>query len=239
MRTALQVLTPPSKEPVLKDLAKLHCRIDHTEDDVLIDSYIVVARTMAEMYLSRALMQQTLLWTVVPSARLCPSVHLFRRRGLDLPRAPVQTILQPVVGDPSGGLIGDPTGGVLGDPAGNGVVVFDERGNETSIAAATLPIASGQCLQGYIVDTSQTPARLRIGLDTVLSDGRTLRQATLEHIQVRFIAGYASTKDIPQPIIQAILLTVAFLYEHRGDAGGELPQAAEWLLDPYRLPWVA
>jgi hypothetical protein len=40
---------------------------------------------------------------------------------------------------------------------------------------------------------------------------------------------------VPAPIVNAILLTAAALYEHRGDDDGDLPRAAEALLTPYRL----
>ena len=34
------------------------------------------------------------------------------------------------------------------------------------------------------------------------------------------------------------MMTTAFLYEHRGDAGGALSDAAMWLLDRYRLQFL-
>jgi uncharacterized phiE125 gp8 family phage protein len=55
-------------------------------------------------------------------------------------------------------------------------------------------------------------------------------------VQVQMIAGYGpDATTVPPTIIQAIMMTAAFLYEHRGDAGGELPQAVQWLLDRDRL----
>ena len=41
-----------------------------------------------------------------------------------------------------------------------------------------------------------------------------------------------------QTIVQAIMMTTACLYEHRGDAGGALSDAAMWLLDRYRLQFL-
>lgn len=230
MRTTLQVTKQPSAEPVTTAIAKSHCRIDHDSDDALIESYITAARAMAEQYLGRALVTQNLLWTVMPEWSVRPSVH-FLRHPLDLPRAPVKGISSPTASPPTG----------------IGVVVVDDRGNSTTIAPATLPIVPPATLQGYLADITLEPARLTIGLDTVLVDGRTIRQAPLQHLQVEFIAGYGvpapdDPSDViaglPQPIVQAILLTVAHLYEHRGDTAAELPQAAQWLLDAYRIPWV-
>jgi len=43
---------------------------------------------------------------------------------------------------------------------------------------------------------------------------------------------------VPLTIVQAIMMTTAFLYEHRGDAGGAVPEAARWLLDRHRLQFL-
>ncbi len=213
MLTSLQIVAGPALEPVSVELARRHCRIDQTDDDVLLAGYVRSARTMAELYLSRALITQTLLWTASPRSGTPHWLHHLRGT-LELPRAPVQSLAS--------------------------VTVLDERGNSTVIAPASLPIALGTELLGYIADLAQTPARLRIGGGTLLSGGLALRSTAIESLQVQFVAGYgAAPASVPQPIIDAILLTAGFLYEHRGDAGGDLPQAATWLLDPYRLQFVA
>jgi hypothetical protein len=72
----------------------------------------------------------------------------------------------------------------------------------------------------------------------LLTGGRDLRCTELESVQVEFTAGYADVDDIPKAIINAILLTTGFLYENRGDVAAEMPRAAEWLLDAYRIMFV-
>jgi uncharacterized phiE125 gp8 family phage protein len=207
MLSTVQVTTPPSGELVDLDTVRQHCRIDSMADDNLLAGYLTTARIMAEGYLSRALLTQTLLWTVRPESLLRPErSHL--RHTLELPRAPVQSI--------------------------DSVTILDDRGNSTVVAPASLPIAPPP-FAGYIADLTLTPARLTIGPDTPLTGGFLLRHTRLQHIQVSMIAGYEAAADVPQTTIQAILMTTAFLYEHRGDAGGELPQAAQWLLDRDRL----
>jgi len=70
-----------------------------------------------------------------------------------------------------------------------------------------------------------------------------LRQTTIlppllrviDAIRVSFIAGYGAAADVPQPLKSAILETVVFLYEHRGDAPAELPSDIQALLAPYRV----
>jgi uncharacterized phiE125 gp8 family phage protein len=213
MLSTVQIATQPTVEPLSLDLVRQHCRIDYTGDDVLLSGYLRAARTMAESYLGRVLITQTILWTMTPENSLRPMWH-FLRGPLVLPRSPVQSI--------------------------SSVTVLDQRGNSTAISPATLPIVPPAQLLGYRSDLAHVPARLYIGPSTILTDGRELRIVDLENIQVQFVAGYgADATTIPQPILDAILLYTGFLYEHRGDAPAEMPKAAEWLMDPYRLMWVA
>lgn len=57
---SLRVVTPPTAEPVTLDEAKLHLRVDTTDDDARISGLIRAAREHAEQILGRALMTQTL-----------------------------------------------------------------------------------------------------------------------------------------------------------------------------------
>lgn len=210
MLSTVQIVSPPAIEPVSIDLVRRHCRIDQGSDDDLLGIYLTAARISVERYLGAALITQTVLWTMTPEDRIWPGSH--KLRGvLELPRHPTKSV--------------------------ETVTVLDTRGNSTAIGPATLPIPANACLLGYRLDLAQSPARLTIGLDTVLSDGRWLRHVELENIQVEMIAGYGdNASGIPTTVIQAILLTTAFLYENRGDVGAALPQAAEWLLDFNRNP---
>ena len=211
MATSLQVTVPPASEPATIDLVRQHCRIDNSSDDALLAGYLTAARTMAERYLSRALITQTLRYMMMPEPPLQPAWHHFRN-PLQLPRAPAQSIVA--------------------------VTILDDRGNATVVPAATLPITPPP-FAGYIADLAMVPPQIRIGPDTVLVDNRTLREASLQHVQVDFVGGYGNTADkVPQTIVQAVLIATAFLYENRGDAGGDLPTAAQWLLDPDRLMWA-
>jgi len=210
----VQVVRPPSADPVSIEMVRRHCRIDQTTDDVLLKSYLGTARLMAERYLSRSLITQTLLWTARPQSVLTPRLH-FDRSEISLPRAPVQSV--------------------------QSVTILDELGNTTAVSPATLPVVPPKTLNGYIADTSMQPALLTIGGETLMTDGRTLRHVNLRHIQVQFVAGYGDDfKSVPPNIIQAILLTVGSMYEHRGDETESvgLSQAAQWLLDPDRIHWL-
>jgi len=71
-----------------------------------------------------------------------------------------------------------------------------------------------------------------------------------EAIVIRFRAGFVDTDEspdsgsVPEAIVQAIKLIVGSFYENRedlvvGTIAGKLPRAAEALLLPYRLYWMA
>lgn len=211
MASSLTIIDQPQIEPVSIDQARRHARIDSQNDDDLIQAYAKTARVMVERYLSRALITQTLRYTLMPERPPRPDRHFFHN-PLELPRAPVQSITS--------------------------VTVIDERGNSTALSPTTLPVLPPP-FTGYIANLSVTPPQLRLGLDTVLTDGRWLRHVMLDRIEVVFVAGYGDkASDVPPNIAQAVLMGTAWLYEARGDVPAELPQAIQWLLDPDRLMWV-
>jgi hypothetical protein len=211
MASNLTVTVPPISEPVTLDQVRRHCRIDHTSDDDLLTGYAITARTMAERYLSRCLLTQTLHYTELPEPKLRPGRHFFHN-PLELPRAPVQSIVS--------------------------LTITDERGNVSTVPPATLPYVPPP-FTGYIGSLGVLPPRLRVGLDTVLADGRSVRNAQLDTIEVIFVAGYGDDPStVPSNILQAVLMLSAWLYESRGDVAADLPAAVQWLLDPDRLMWV-
>jgi uncharacterized phiE125 gp8 family phage protein len=77
--------TPPASEPITLAEAKLHCRVDGTDEDVLIASLITAARAHCENMTGSSFVTQT--WRAdfpgFPGARL----------PLRLPKGPVQSII--------------------------------------------------------------------------------------------------------------------------------------------------
>ncbi len=59
---SLQLITPPPLEPVTLDDAKLHLKVDTTDDDALIERLIAAARARAEWHTGRAFVTQS--WTL-------------------------------------------------------------------------------------------------------------------------------------------------------------------------------
>jgi uncharacterized phiE125 gp8 family phage protein len=80
---ALKIATAPATEPVSLDEAKLHLRVDISDDDNLITSYIVTARRRAEKIAGRAFVTQA--WDYVLDAFPRSSI-------LEIPKPPLQTI---------------------------------------------------------------------------------------------------------------------------------------------------
>lgn len=218
MFVGLSVSSPPAVEPVALATAKQHCRVDQDYDDNLITTYIQVAREMAEGYLGRALITQTLVQTFAPELPYAPNRQWQKWRGpFTMLRNPVQSI--------------------------GAVTVLDIHGNSTTIPAGDYTVSPA--VLGYQIDTSIEPARLRIDPQLVLTKsadgigGQALDVTAIQHVQVEYVAGYgAAAADVPNTIINAILLQVAFLYEHRGDAPAEFPPAVERLLNFRRLNFL-
>jgi hypothetical protein len=105
MFAGLEVVTPPAVEPLAIDLVRRHCRIDQPDDDDLLAMYLASARETVEGWLNRALVTQTLRYSVTnapqPTAASLVPVSLivfplnwppYGRKPLALPRAPVRSI---------------------------------------------------------------------------------------------------------------------------------------------------
>lgn len=205
MLTTTLVTVPPAVEPASLQMVKLHCRIDHASDDLLLEMYLTAARVMVEAYLSRSLITQTVRITISPDSNV-PNREHFLRRPLSLLRAPIQSV--------------------------STVTVLDRRGNLTTIPPATLPVVPPNELLGWMVDLDLTPALLTVGCDTVLVDGRLLGEVVLQNVQITMATGYgAKAETVPPVIVLAVLMTTAALYENRGDASSDVPEAARRLLD--------
>ena len=206
MESTVTVLIPPAVEPVTVEQARRHCRIDGLEDDDLLAGHVLAARMWVEMYLARALVTQGLQWTL-------------SERGSHgaWPGLPGQLACAPAAfGWPSRLL--QPLELPRAPAQGVASVTLLDYDNAVTVLDPGL----------WSADLALQPARLRIQ--------RQWAYGPVRHVQVAFTAGYGDSGDaVPKPITQAILLLTAFLYENRGDAGGDMPQAAEWLLSPYRI----
>lgn len=205
MYQSLQVVTPPATEPVAVADARAHCRIDTTFDDTYLGGLVTAARMLVEEHLARCLITQSLLWSVADAPMT----------GAPYPGMPAPLQVLPLaftwltLQRRSIELPRSPVQSVDGvqQVAGDGTV--------SPVAAGAVNALLGS-----------NPARLRINAAPPSGGG----------FVVRFTAGYGTTADtVPRPIVQALLMLTAWLYENRGDAGGDWPVVVERLLAPYRI----
>lgn len=95
----LQLINPPAEEPVSLAEAKLHVRVDITDDDALISALITAARQVAESLTGRQIV--TARWKLVldsfpgPSLMGVPAGQSFSLPGhaILLPKCPVQSVI--------------------------------------------------------------------------------------------------------------------------------------------------
>ncbi len=82
----------------------------------------------------------------------------------------------------------------------------------------------------YSVDLTAPGGRIAPAYGEVWPETRDQVAAVL----IDYTAGHATALAVPDNVRLAIKITVAWLYERRGDDGGEgIPKAAEWLLDDF------
>jgi uncharacterized phiE125 gp8 family phage protein len=86
------LVTPPTKEPVSLTELKEHARIEHTDDDPILERLIIAAREFVERATRRALMTQT--WKV--------TLDNFPDGDIELARPPLISVLTVVYEDTAG-----------------------------------------------------------------------------------------------------------------------------------------
>lgn len=84
IRTGLTVVTHPTFEPVSRAEAKLHCRIDHADEDHLVDGFIVAARRQLEKDTGRTAVNTVYDFTIERFPE--------EQRFIPLPRIPLSSI---------------------------------------------------------------------------------------------------------------------------------------------------
>jgi uncharacterized phiE125 gp8 family phage protein len=92
---ALQIVTPPTVEPITLAEAKAHLRVDHTDDDTLISLLIKSARSHLDGkngYLGRALIQQT--WDFI--------IDFFPENEIRIPLPPLISVTSVIYLDAGG-----------------------------------------------------------------------------------------------------------------------------------------
>lgn len=215
---SLKISVAPVTEPVSLDEAKLHLRVDLTDEDTLIDTLIAAAREDCEKFQNRAYISQT--WELWLDA--FPS-----RNYIELPLPPFQCPVVTAGSFVTGTVyrivsLGTTNFTLIGASANTVGVVFTATGAGEGTGTAT---ASGivkyygtddteYSISGadLIFDVKSEPGRIVLGYGSVWPS-TTLRPAN--GVCITFIAGYGAAELVPSNVKQAILLMTGHLYENR------------------------
>ncbi len=206
MYSTVSVISPPAAEPVSLQVLQEHARIDYDYDNTLLGLYLTGARQAVEQFLGRVLITQTLRWVM---AHQTP-INQF-------PLVPFTAYIFPMW-MPYSMLFQRPIELPRAPVQAINSISVGEWGKADTVLSA----------DQYSADLLTDPGRVRLhaGVATLPSD----------HISIEFVAGYGNDgTSVPVPIQLAILMMATFLYEHRGDDGGDMPDAVKNLLWPYRL----
>lgn len=87
----LRLITPPTEDVITLPEAKAHLRVDHSDDDLLIQALIEAATTYAEKFTGRAFVDQT--WDYYQDSFPSSSSLFACPNALELPKPPLIAIL--------------------------------------------------------------------------------------------------------------------------------------------------
>lgn len=213
-----KIITPPATLAVsLADL-KTFMRVDGNTEDATITAFAKAAIARIEKYVSHKLITQT--WEIL--------YDRFPGAG--------QSGLRDITG------MVDASRSILNGDRGEIELPFGRVQSITSFETFDNDDVSYTFdPSNFFVDTYSYQGRVGLKLGAVWP-ATVLRPS--QGIRIVAVVGYgAASTDIPDEIIQAIKLTVAKLYENRGDnansefsgsAGFTLPNTAMMLLEPFR-----
>ena len=210
MRYGLTVSVEPAIEPVTTAEAKTHLRVETADDDAYIVLLIKTARQMGENRTQRALITQTFVLT--------------------LDAFPPNVIFAPELYFYSSRI--DPTIRLPRSPAQSitSITYVDDAGDTQTLDSSK-----------YTLDTSSLVPRIVPAFGEVWPTTRPVINA----VTITFVAGYGdAATDVPDPLIHAIKLIVGTYYDPvRANVSAinmsEIPQAANFLMGPYRVAMVA
>jgi len=192
MRYGLTLLTPPGSEPVTRDEAKQHTRIEFDNDNALFDSLLTTARRYVERTQNRTLMTATWQATfdhfpygsgLVDVQRSSINGYLGRRNqqprwpdwtSFRIPRPPLQSVTS--------------------------IVYIDMNGNTQTLDPSL-----------YLVDATQDPGRI----NPAYAQSWPIARQMLNAITITFVAGYGAASAIPEAYKTAIKMLVTHWYRNR------------------------
>ncbi|MGD9538545.1 MAG: head-tail connector protein [Alphaproteobacteria bacterium] len=261
--SAVETISGPSAEPISRDEAKAHLRVQSFEDDALIDELITAAREWIEADTGRDLVlcRRRLVRDAFPALGTTP---------IRLRRAPTRGIVAVYYKDTAGTPQTWPEASYQADMASlparllpafgvswpttqcgrlNAVEIVYRSGHLVPFAAdtgtGTLSAADHPFADGDMVRLSNSGGLPPAPLDTnadyhVVNATATTVQLALtvsgEPIELTTAgSGLGFLGALPGALRQALLSLVAHLYEHREAAPAAMPPQVAALIAPYRV----
>lgn len=203
-----KLITAPATPILTTAAAKTFLRVDHSDEDSLIDAMISTATSMIEEFTNLKLITQTwdFYWNHFPmessnqwwdGTREGSISHFYGPATcLKMPFGPLQSVTY--------------------------FKTYDNADTDYTFDSAS-----------YQVDTISKTGRVALR-DGYVWPATVLRP--LNGIQVRAVVGYGNAaSDVPSQLVAAVRETVAFLYENRGDENPKIPSTAVGLARPFRV----
>lgn len=201
MPTGLKLLSPPQSEPVDVKEARIFARVDTADDDPLLRSFIIAARSYCENIMGMQFVSATWQLTVDRFPRYSQLGGLqYASEALWNQRIP-QTEL-------AGRYWPDRASFRLPKPPLLGVSQIQYLDGATGNLLILDPST-------YLVDNSTRPGRIA----PVPGGIWPIIKQQLGSVVITYTAGYGDPKDVPEPIKLAIKMLVAHWYEHREAVG--------------------
>ena len=219
----IKQISPPTDEPVSLVEAKLHLRVETSDEDLLIGVLIAAARIAAENECRRSFVTQQ--WTLYLDA--FPRQNFY---GVLPGYAPMDQFIPSVMQAQRGYAIRF-RGGKIELPfprlaSVESIKYLDATGILQTLAPAL-----------YTVDNASEPGILTPAPDQYWPDTQNIMNA----VQIAFTAGYGAAASVPAGIKAWMLMRIGALYANREEVSAEqrvtvqeLP-FVERLLDPYRV----
>lgn len=217
-----KITSAPAGEPITLAEAKLHLRVDVTDDDALITSLISAARMAAETICRRAFVTQS--WKVVIDQFPAPGMNIGSANWYGpqwgISPGPL-TVMSPE--GKTGSEIYLPLPPLV---SVDSIKYIDQDGTQQTLANTE-----------YLVDLVSEPARVMPAYGKTWPGTRNQIAA----VEVTFTCGYGAAAAVPEGIKSWIKLRIGSLYEHREEVAlmsrGKIEPLpfVDGLLDPYRV----
>lgn len=263
--SGFSLVTKPANEPISLAEAKKFLRVDHTDEDTLIEALIKAARQQIEELTRQVLIEQT--WQAQFSSFPAAGVELVKPPliGVDAVRYWPDAASSVLRGRGAKLVVGSSTATIDRVLTGATTCRVTDLSNLSTIENVELTgptvntgntvfsgkggIAEGTYFVDYRADASTAWTKfLDFNVDYLAAPARvtpvTTNFPSVDSTQgqpwlIHFKAGFGkSGSEVPQPLLQALELLIGHLYEHRGEDPRQVPvpQAVRYLAQPYIVP---